>query len=82
MRPVYRLVLDPVSDDTVAALKALLSAAQAGKLQGVIYGAILTGRQVLINTTGEARRSPIFSLGIVSMLHADLIDRTRKDGEH
>lgn len=77
MKPVYRLASVTVSHETVTALEALLAAARAGHVQGIVYGAILQGRKVVLNTTGEAHRSPIFTLGIISLLSADVLDQAR-----
>jgi len=64
----FRLVTESVSDDTVETLAALLALAKRGELIGIAYAVMLKGRTVAVNTTGEARRSPIFARGMVAQL--------------
>jgi len=67
-KPPFRLIRPRVSADTVEALTTLLAAAKRGEVIGIAYAAMLSGRKVIINTTGEARRSPIFARGMVTYL--------------
>lgn len=80
MKPLT-LIYEPVSHETVAALKYLLQEAERGELIGLAYAAMLKRRACLVDTTGEAYLNPIFALGMVSMLSADIADRTRETSE-
>jgi hypothetical protein len=42
---------------------------------------MLKGRMVVVNTTGEARRSPIFARGMVAQLDDAVSDLVREDGK-
>lgn len=71
MNPIT-LIYEPVSQDTVEALEFLLHEARRGELIGIAYGAMLKHRSCLVDTVGEACRNPVFALGIVCMLSADI----------
>lgn len=64
----YRLVADQVSPDTVVALEELLAHAKKGQLIGVAFVAMYRRREYICNTTGEARRSPTFTRGMLKAL--------------
>lgn len=72
MRGPYRLVPDELSDDTVEALRVLYEDAQAGRLVGIAFAGMYRGRRYIVNAAGEARRSPTFSMGMVTMLLDEL----------
>jgi hypothetical protein len=73
-RAVYRLVREPASADTIEALDILARLARNGEVVGIAYAVMLKGRRVLVNTTGEAHRSPIFARGMVALLDDSLAD--------
>lgn len=68
MKPPYRLVPDTISSDSVAALEALLNDAKKGYLIGVAFVAMYKRRRFIANATGEAKRSPVFTRGMVASL--------------
>lgn len=72
MKPPYRLVPDTLSADTVECLRQLLEDAEAGKIQGLVFGAMYRGRTVIVNSAGECRRNRIFARGIVAELNDEL----------
>jgi hypothetical protein len=80
MKP-FRLVKEQVSDDTIQALAALHTLASRGEIIGIAYAVMLKGRMVVVNTTGEARRSPIFARGMVAQLDDAVSDLVREDGK-
>lgn len=63
---------DELSGDSVEVLEALLEEARAGRLIGIAFAAMYRQRRYIVNTAGEARRSPTFSLGMVQMLADEL----------
>jgi hypothetical protein len=54
--------------DTIAALEQLLHEARKGEVIGLAYAAMLRQRAYIVNTTGEAYRSPTFCRGMVAEL--------------
>jgi hypothetical protein len=68
MKPPYRLVPDAVSGDTVKALQQLLAEAKKGQVIGVAFVAMYKQRQFIANAAGEAKRSPVFTRGMVACL--------------
>ena len=78
---VLRIIPNQVNRDTIAALEYLLQEAKRGELIGLVYGGMLKGRSCIVDTTGEACRNPMFALGMVGMLSADISDRTREASE-
>lgn len=78
MRPPFQLIHMHPSDDLVETLEYLLREAQAGRLIGLAYGAILKRRAYFVDATGEAERNPMFGVGIANVLACELMERTRK----
>lgn len=76
-----KLVKDLASQDTIEALEYLLYEARRGEVIGLAYAAMLKNRSCLIDTVGEAHRNPLFALGMVCMLSADIADKTREASE-
>lgn len=72
MRRPYRLVPDVVSDDTVECLELLLKRARSGEVVGLAFCAMLKQRAFIVNTAGEAHRSPTFTRGMVAALDDEL----------
>lgn len=79
MRPPYLLIPDKVSHDTVECLRILLEQASSGELIGIAYAAVLRRRNYIVNTAGEAHRSPTFTRGMVAALDDELSHRVRGD---
>lgn len=67
-RPPFRLVPDQISPDTVEALRELLAHAESGRIIGMAFVAMYRGRRFIANASGEARRSPVFTRGMVAVL--------------
>jgi hypothetical protein len=78
VRAVYRLVQEPASPDTIEALEILARLARGGEIVGIAYAVMLKGRRVLVNTTGEAHRSPIFARGMVALLDDALAEMVQE----
>lgn len=68
MKPPFRLVPDVISDDTVKALQCLLSEARRGHVIGIAYVAMFKRREFIANAAGEAKRSPVFTRGMLASL--------------
>lgn len=64
----YRLVPDEISPDTIVALEELLAHARKGQLIGIAFVGMYRRREYICNTTGEARRSPTFTRGMLKAL--------------
>lgn len=75
-RPPFALVADGVSTDTVECLELLLQRAKRGEVIGLAYCAMLHQRAFVVNTAGEAHRSPVFARGMVAALDDELGKRT------
>lgn len=74
MKPPFQLVPDEISGDTVEALKELHEQARRRNdpIIGVAFAVMYKERRYIIDTAGEARRSPTFALGMVNMLRRHL----------
>jgi len=68
MKPPFRLVPDAISGDTIQALEELLTDARAGKAVGIGFVVMYRGRRFIANAAGEARRSPVFTRGMLTCL--------------
>lgn len=68
----YHLIRDSVSPDTVEALQELLKAAQTGEAIGIVFAVMLRRQRYIVNTAGEARRSPTLARGMVAALDDEL----------
>lgn len=67
-RRPFHLVQDGLSSETVAALEQMLDEARSSELIGVAYVAMYRRREYTSGATGECRRSPTFSRGMVRAL--------------
>lgn len=70
-RPVLRLVSN-VSMETVAYLRDLLEAAEAGHLRGLICGEVYQGSRYSAAAVGNARQNPTLARGIIAKLDDEL----------
>lgn len=61
-----------VSTDTVKCLSELLEQAREGELVGLAIGAIYRGSNYGVRCVGEAQRNPVFTMGVVDILHEGL----------
>jgi hypothetical protein len=75
MKKPFELMPDNISHDTVEALKSLLEEAERGEIIGFAFAAMYKGRDFIVNTAGEAYRSPTFARGMVQALDDHLMDR-------
>lgn len=69
----FGLVPDSISRDTTEALRELLNSAERGEIIGVAYAVMYRGRDYIVNTAGEAHRSPTFARGMVQALDDHLM---------
>lgn len=75
MKPPFTLAPEPISHDSVEALKALLHDAKQGDLIGIAFTAMYKKRSYVVNAAGEAHRNPTFSLGMVEVLNDYLLQQ-------
>jgi hypothetical protein len=75
MKKPFGLAADTISHDTVEALKALLAEAEQGEMIGFAFAAMYKGRDFIVNTAGEAHRSPTFARGMVQALDDHLMQK-------
>lgn len=68
MKRVFHLVQDGLSSDTVKALELMLEEARTGDLIGIAYVAMYRRREYTASATGEARRNPTFTRGMLAAL--------------
>ena len=73
MKKPFGLMPDTISKDTVEALKTLLADAERGDIIGIACAAMYKGRDFIVNTAGEAHRSPTFARGMVNALDDHLM---------
>jgi hypothetical protein len=71
----FALAPDSISHDTVEALQTLLKDAQRGEIIGVAFAVMYKGRDYIVNTAGEAHRSPTFARGMVQALDDHLMHK-------
>lgn len=72
MTPPFTLVPDDISHDTIEALQNLLDEARTGTLIGIAFAAMYKRRNFIVNTAGEAYRSPTFTRGMIAALDDQL----------
>ena len=77
-RPELAVVGGEQSDqDTVAALRILLSLAERGEIVGVAYVALHKGSCYSGDVTGSARDRPIYALGLAHVLEESVAKLVR-----
>lgn len=76
-KPPFVLVEDTVSNETIECLETLLKYARSGEVIGVAFAAMLKRRGYIVNTAGEAHRSPTYSRGMLKALDDKLAARVR-----
>jgi hypothetical protein len=76
-KPPFVLVEDTISNETVDCLRTLLEYAESGEVIGLAYAAMLRKRGYVVNTAGEAHRSPTYSRGMLLALDDKLSARIR-----
>lgn len=77
MKPPFVLIEDTISNDTIQCLKTLLKQAEKGEVIGVAFAAMLKRRGYIVNTAGEAHRSPTYTRGMLLALDDKLSRRVR-----
>lgn len=68
MKRPFHLVPGHVSRDTIESFARWLRRSEDGDVMGCALAIMLKNRTVVIDVTGEARRSPIFARGMVAEL--------------
>jgi hypothetical protein len=76
LKPVF-LVHGSPSREVVAILKRLCELADAGDLNGLVFGASFKGNKFYCDAAGALHRNPVVALGVAGMLHAELEHRMR-----
>lgn len=69
----FSLAPDSLSHDTIEALRMLLKDAEKGEVIGLAFAVMYRGRDYIVNTAGEAHRSPTFTRGMVQALDDHLM---------
>lgn len=78
MKRPYHLVPDDLSKETAECLRQLLKDAEAGQLIGIAFAAMYSRSRYIVNTAGEAHRSPTFTRGMVGALQDELAKAMRE----
>jgi hypothetical protein len=73
MKPPLSIIGDRPATDTVQTLEELLALARRGELIGIAFVGMYTRRRIQTGTTGEATRSPVFTIGAVRVLEQSII---------
>lgn len=81
MKPVFTLIPDQVSHDTVKCLETLLRHARAGEVIGVAFAVALKRRAYITDTAGECHRNPTFARGMIAALDDRLAARVHSEGD-
>lgn len=71
-RKPFSIVPNALSNDTVEALRELLSQAERGEVIGIAYAAMIKGRHYVVDTAGELHENPTFARGLVKALDDEL----------
>jgi hypothetical protein len=71
----FALAPDSLSNDTIEALRELLTSAERGEIIGIAFAVMYKGRDYIVNTAGEAHRSPTFARGMVQALDDHLMQK-------
>lgn len=74
----FSLVDQPISHDTVSALRSLLNDAERGDVIGIAFAVMYKGRDYIVDTAGEAHRSPTFARGMVQALDDHLMRKVHE----
>jgi hypothetical protein len=74
----FGLISENISHDTVEALRDLLTSAERGEIIGIAFAVMYKGRDYIVNTAGEAHRSPTFTRGMVQALDDHLMQRVHE----
>lgn len=61
--------------DVVEALEYLLHEARRGQVIGLAYGALLRKRTCIVDAVGELDQNPLYALGVVTLLQAEITKR-------
>jgi hypothetical protein len=78
MERPFSLAQEHISHDTIEALKELLSGAERGEIIGIAFAVMYKGRDYIVNTAGEAHRSPTFTRGMVQALDDHLMQKVHE----
>lgn len=81
MKPPFRLVPDPLPEDTIGAFNTLLKQAKQGQILGAAFAVMYKGKTYIVNATDEARKSPTFARGMVAELDDELARISRGNQE-
>jgi hypothetical protein len=77
VKPPFVLIEDVISNETIQCLRTLLQQAERGEVIGIAFAAMLKQRGYIVNTAGEAHRSPTYSRGMLLALDDKLSLRVR-----
>lgn len=64
-------------NETVETLTWLLHEAIAGRIAGIVYGAMMTGKRYTVDAVGEAYSDPIRGIGLAQCLVQEINSRLR-----
>ena len=73
MKTPFKLVPDSISHDTIKATRTLVNEAENGELIGFAFTAMYSKGSYVVNTAGEAYKSPTFAIGMLLVLIAKLL---------
>lgn len=74
MKRPFSLAGEHPSSDTIEVLRELLGMAEHGQVIGIACVVMLKRRQLQTLTTGEASRSPVFTVGAVRVLEQSILN--------
>lgn len=77
MRPPFVLIPDSLSTEMVECTRQLHEQALKGDLIGLAFAGMIKRRGYIVNSAGEAHRSPTFARGMLLSLDDQLSTRVR-----
>lgn len=77
MKPPFVLIPDSISNDMIECTKQLHQQALRGELIGLAFAGMIKRRGYIVNSAGEAHRSPTFARGMLLSLDDQLSTRVR-----
>ena len=70
--------VSPARQDCVSQLRYLLREAEMGRVEGMAFAVMTSMKSYKVNAFGDAMENPTFSLGMIEVLKAFMIEQLNK----